>query len=84
MHQGLSPPPLQEMCKALEVDRLSLEKSKEESEREARRQMAEVALLRERLQQLAEEAQAGLFQVGSLFNQGFVDLSWKSSPCRIK
>nr|XP_056720692.1 interferon-induced 35 kDa protein [Euleptes europaea] len=52
----------QEICTALEADRLSLEEGRRESEREASRLQAEAALLRERLQQLKGEAQPRAFQ----------------------
>ncbi|XP_060111575.1 interferon-induced 35 kDa protein [Heteronotia binoei] len=52
----------QEVCTALEADRLSLEEGRQESEREASMQQAEAALLRGRLQQLEEETWPGAFQ----------------------
>nr|XP_028559439.1 interferon-induced 35 kDa protein isoform X4 [Podarcis muralis] len=47
----------QDMCKALEVDRFSLEAGRKESEREASKLERETELLRKRLQELEEESQ---------------------------
>ncbi|XP_077773673.1 interferon-induced 35 kDa protein isoform X4 [Podarcis muralis] len=47
----------EDMCKALEVDRFSLEAGRKESEREASKLERETELLRKRLQELEEESQ---------------------------